>query len=597
MTSALTAGTGTLVPVTTMGYDTLTGLPTTTSNGTKTQTVAYDDFGQPVSYTDGDGAKTITARDGQDRPTAVSWTKTDGVSTLGSVSYAYLAPASGDHRGQVASVTDSVLGAVVGSYDVAGALSSQTLASGLTQSFTTDPVGDTTSTSWADGAGIVFLSDSQVSDIHGRWRVESLAGVDPGWNARTYGYDGAGRLTTVAEARTVGGCLTRSYGLDVNSNRTSAVTYPSDAAGGCTTTSTPTATTTVNVDDADRMLPTGTATGTVYDPWGRITTLPAALTSTPTAGVAGVTYANDLVRSLSQGGATRTWALDPANRLATMTSTGLGATALTNHYGDPGSDSPTWTVDTAADATVSTRRYVGGLAGFLAEVTTTAAGVSTSTVELTGLHGDVLRTSAPAATGSPDGLGNDTDEYGIVHDSTGAITTGPRYNWLGGKQRATDTGTTGLTLMGVRLYTPTTGRFLSGDPIYGGNANTYGYPADPVNQSDETGAMVASIEHGAGCDAACGRLITFALHQVAVWVNGHQRAVHRIGPLPEWVHAVLGVVLGIVAAAVVFAVCPECIILIGIAGAAGRYIGTTRSKDWNAGGLAFECAAGASAAG
>ena len=216
--------------------------------------------------------------------------------------------------------------------------------------------------------------------------------------------------------------------------------------------------------------------------------LPAPLTSTAGAGVAGVTcYANDLVRSLSQGGSIRTWALDPANRLATMTSTGLGATALTNHYGDPGTDSPTWTVDTAADATVSTRRYVGGLAGFLAEITTTAAGVSASTVELTGLHGDVLRTSTPTATGSPDGLGNDTDEYGIVHDSTGAITTGPRYNWLGGKQRATDTGTTGLTLMGVRLYTPTTGRFLSTDPIYGGNANTYGYPADPVDRFDLSG--------------------------------------------------------------------------------------------------------------
>jgi len=34
------------------------------------------------------------------------------------------------------------------------------------------------------------------------------------------------------------------------------------------------------------------------------------------------------------------------------------------------------------------------------------------------------------------------------------LTTGPRYGWLGGKQRATETGVTGLTLMGVRLYSP-----------------------------------------------------------------------------------------------------------------------------------------------
>ena len=65
---------------------------------------------------------------------------------------------------------------------------------------------------------------------------------------------------------------------------------PGDAAGGCTTTSTPTAATTVAVDVADRMLSTVTAAGTVYDEWGRIPKLPAALTSTATSEVASVTY-------------------------------------------------------------------------------------------------------------------------------------------------------------------------------------------------------------------------------------------------------------------------------------------------------------------
>ena len=58
---------------------------------------------------------------------------------------------------------------------------------------------------------------------------------------------------------------------------------------------------------------------------------------------------------------------------------------------------------------------------------------------------------------------------------------------LGAKQRATDTGTTGLTLMGVRLYAPVTGRFLSTDPVYGGNANSYVYPIDPVDNDDVSG--------------------------------------------------------------------------------------------------------------
>uniref|UniRef100_UPI002FDBE296 RHS repeat-associated core domain-containing protein n=1 Tax=Streptomyces sp. IBSBF 3136 TaxID=2903524 RepID=UPI002FDBE296 len=39
-----------------------------------------------------------------------------------------------------------------------------------------------------------------------------------------------------------------------------------------------------------------------------------------------------------------------------------------------------------------------------------------------------------------------------------------------------------------RLYNPTTGRFLTTDPVYGGNANAYEYvTADPLNQYDLDG--------------------------------------------------------------------------------------------------------------
>ena len=39
-----------------------------------------------------------------------------------------------------------------------------------------------------------------------------------------------------------------------------------------------------------------------------------------------------------------------------------------------------------------------------------------------------------------------------------------RYEWLGTKERAED-APSGITLMGVRLYNPSTGRFLSVDPV------------------------------------------------------------------------------------------------------------------------------------
>lgn len=75
------------------------------------------------------------------------------------------------------------------------------------------------------------------------------------------------------------------------------------------------------------------------------------------------------------------------------------------------------------------------------------------------------------------------DEYGTPEGDTNIT----RYGWLGGKERSSETGT-GATLMGVRLYDPTTGRFLSVDPVPGGSADAYEYcGGDPINRYDLDG--------------------------------------------------------------------------------------------------------------
>ncbi len=90
----------------------------------------------------------------------------------------------------------------------------------------------------------------------------------------------------------------------------------------------------------------------------------------------------------------------------------------------------------------------------------------------------------------------DSDEYG--NPRTGQPIT--RYNWLGGKQRSSET-LTGLVLMGVRLYNARNGLFLSMDPVYGGNATAHNYVyGDPLNKYDLDGRWcLLGKRKGGGC--------------------------------------------------------------------------------------------------
>jgi hypothetical protein len=193
---------------------------------------------------------------------------------------------------------------------------------------------------------------------------------------------------------------------------------------------------------------TGTDTGLAYDAFGRITTLPAAATGNPATGQPATLgyYTNDLVRSQTQAGTTLTWTLTAGGQLAAWTNTGTGTTK-TNHYNDTG-DSPSW----IAENTTATNwtRNITDLAGNLA-ATIDQAG--TLTWQLANIHGDITATAASNAE-QPTTYYL-TDEYGLP---TGTNTT-TRYGWLGAKQRSHDS-LAGLTLMGVRLYTPALGRFL-----------------------------------------------------------------------------------------------------------------------------------------
>lgn len=60
--------------------------------------------------------------------------------------------------------------------------------------------------------------------------------------------------------------------------------------------------------------------------------------------------------------------------------------------------------------------------------------------------------------------------------------------WASANQIETESLSTGVNLLGSRLYLPALGRFTSVDPVLGGSANAYDYGnQDPVNNSDPTG--------------------------------------------------------------------------------------------------------------
>jgi RHS repeat-associated protein len=196
-------------------------------------------------------------------------------------------------------------------------------------------------------------------------------------------------------------------------------------------------------------------------------------------------YANDLAHRQTANGTRQTWNLDPSLRFRSWTvETGSGTTwtqtrSKVNHYDSDG-DSPRWITE---DTSGAVSRIVESLGGPLGATTGRTGGV---VLQLANIHGDVALQLPLDTAVAPVAL--DNDEYG--QPRTGR--TAARYGWLGQNQRSAET-VTGAILMGVRLYDPTAGRFLSVDPVYGGNRNAYEYcSGDPVNCTDLDGRFSRS---------------------------------------------------------------------------------------------------------
>jgi RHS repeat-associated protein len=365
--------------------------------------------------------------------------------------------------GLITTATGSLVFATGNDYDSATA---RTLGTGqsLVHEFSDSASGDdfwAQRTTSATGAAGTTVTMNDTAPTGHRWNLSAVE-ITPS----------TGTATTL--------CTTRQYLLDNDSNRTGYASTP----GTGTTCTNGTPTTTGTFDGADRI----TNTGYAYDTLGRTTTVPtadalgigshASITGALTVGY----YANDLVATQTQGASSLTFALDPLqNRIYSTTA---GATTNTNHYNDA-SDSPAWT-STGTNWT----RTLPGIAGDLAG---TVDQTGTVTLDIINMHGDIVQ-PMPDTTGAtgPSGTYSESSEYGAPRVAANAPDT---YGWLGAKQRSTS-ALGGVTLMGVRLYNPTTGRFLSVDPVPGGTDNPYVYVLNPTDQFDLNGQS--------GCWRWCG---------------------------------------------------------------------------------------------
>jgi len=305
-------------------------------------------------------------------------------------------------------------------------------------------------------------------------------------------YDGAGRLVkTVVSGHTLayayagtGGCGVNAF-AGADGDRTGMTDAP--ASGAATSSG-------VCHDWADRVV-SSTVTNPVagadltgsdlaYDADGDITKLADEVFGWDGAGRHVSTSAGD--------GTSVNVLRDSTDRVVRQTAGDAGAAATTTRYGFSGGGD-------AADLVLSGNRITSRVLALPGGVVATLPVSGAASWSYPDVHGDVVATADQSGTrtgrfaydpfGQP--VANLTGATGgaaadrAVPDN---LPDAADFAWVGSNQKLfAHAGTLGYVEMGARVFLPWPGRFLTVDPVMGGNENAYTYPLDPVDAFDLNG--------------------------------------------------------------------------------------------------------------
>jgi YD repeat-containing protein len=462
LTATLTGTYGEPMPKITDHYEEKTGalVEQTSEQGSEVLSVkrTFNSLGQATSYTDASGNKTTYSYDQYGRPSEVNYDagKLDGMEAWQRYGY-------DETTGALSEIHDSAAGVFKASRDVEGRITSESYPNELTESFAYNSIGEALSQTYLKNkcsSKCTWFEDSRTSSVHGEtFAQESTLAKD------SYAYDNAGRLTEVKETPTGEGCQTRLYSYDVETNRMSLTARKPAAEGKCATEGGEAQS--HSYDQANRL----TDTGTVYDGFGDITSLPAS--DAGGTAIASHFYVDGQLASQTQGETSHSYKVDPEDRtmLTNAYNKEILTSATVSHYAGA-SGTPSWTYnETAATWT----RQIGGFAGLAA---VQEAGHE-AVLQLSDLNGNVVETASLSASAAEPLTKERSTEFGVP------VSEKPvdKYSWLGSSGLSSAFPSTGVVAKDGSTYVPQIGRPLqtttTAPPIPTNKATPYVSTVEP----------------------------------------------------------------------------------------------------------------------